>query len=186
MITFEQAKQIALQKIGPDCGLIDDLTLAKPYGWYFMYQSNEWLRTRNDLYMLLGPGGFIVERENGHVFEFSSYFPTERNIAAYEYGLGYGGQDLLVKKVHKLEKAVDHLFKAVNYAEPDPRAAALALRRGEEYHPPVRYERSRIEQMLRSLPCAFTNCSFFYRYDEFLAMDRSRCCEHEIRDSLSD
>lgn len=67
MITFEQAKQIALKTIGPNCGLIEAATQEKPYGWYFMYQSKAWLRTRDIHHMLLGNGGFIVEREDGRV-----------------------------------------------------------------------------------------------------------------------
>jgi len=161
MITFEQARQIALNKIGPDCGLIEERTLVKPYGWYFMYQSNAWLRTLDDLHMLLGNGGFIVEREGGSIFEFGSLHPRERNIAAYEYGLRYAGQDLLVKKVYKLEKALDHLFRIVNFVESDARAAARAAVAGLEYCPSPRYPRSRIEVMLQNPPCAFIDCSFF-------------------------
>ena len=39
MLTFEQATWIPLDEIGLGCGLIEDMTLEKPYGWYFMYQS---------------------------------------------------------------------------------------------------------------------------------------------------
>ena len=79
MISFEQAKKIAIQKIGPECGLIEESTVEKPYGWYFIYQSNEWLRTRNIRDALIGSGGFIVEREDGRIYEFGSAYPRSRN-----------------------------------------------------------------------------------------------------------
>lgn len=46
MITFQQAKQIALDRIGPDCALIEKATVEKPYGWYFCYQSKAYLESR--------------------------------------------------------------------------------------------------------------------------------------------
>ena len=44
MISFEEAKNIALAKIGPDCGLVESATIEKPYGWYFCFQSRASLK----------------------------------------------------------------------------------------------------------------------------------------------
>jgi hypothetical protein len=46
--------------------------------------------------MTIGSGGFIVERENGRVFEFGSAYPLEMWIANYEKGFKY---DQLLKKI---------------------------------------------------------------------------------------
>ena len=89
MISFEQARLIALEKIGPYNGLLDEYTIAKPLGWYFQYQSNAFLQTRDDRELYLSGCSFIVDRERGDIYEFGSLGSAERNLAAYAYGLRY-------------------------------------------------------------------------------------------------
>ena len=71
-----------------------------------MYQSNEWLRTRNIRDALVGCNGFIVEREDGRIYEFGSAYPRSRNFAAYEYGLKHKRCDLIIRRIDKFEETV--------------------------------------------------------------------------------
>lgn len=86
MITFDEAQIIALEKIGADCVILTRQTLEKPYGWYFSFQSKKYLETKNFSDMLVGSGGFIVEKETGKVVEFGSAYSLEKNFEIYEKG----------------------------------------------------------------------------------------------------
>ena len=44
MLSFDEAKQIALERIGPECVLLESATLEKPYGWYFVLRAGPSLR----------------------------------------------------------------------------------------------------------------------------------------------
>ena len=39
MLSFDEAKRIALAHIGPDCRLVESRTIEKPYGWFFYAES---------------------------------------------------------------------------------------------------------------------------------------------------
>ena len=176
MITFGQARRIILQKIGPDCGLIEESIAEKPYGWYFMYQSNQWLQTRDPRHLLVGSGGFIVEREDGHLYQFGSAYSLERNFAAYEYGLNCETYDLVINQVHNFEKTLDLLLTLdLTYVIPE-------FAHGRHWRIPQYYERKQLAEMLRTLPCTFANChGFYFKYENFLEIDKARCCSYKLR-----
>ena len=78
MIDYLQARSIALESIGDENSLLDDLEFEKPYGWYFAAQSKAYLLSGEMRDMRFGSGGFIVERENGRIFQFGSGLPLEQ------------------------------------------------------------------------------------------------------------
>ena len=61
-MTFEEAQNIALSKINSDCDILSDSIIEKPYGWYFNHQSKKYIETGNISEMLVGSGGFLVEK----------------------------------------------------------------------------------------------------------------------------
>ena len=111
MLSFDEAKQIALERIGPECVLLESATLEKPYGWYFGAASRAFIETADPKQMALGSGGFIVEKTDGRVFEFGSAFPLEKWIANYEKGFKNTRYDLTILAVSDLNAATGLLHE---------------------------------------------------------------------------
>ena len=174
MITFEEAKQIALDRIGPDCALIDDATMEKSYGWYFCYQSKAYVQSGDFRDMLIGSGGFIVEREDGDVFEFGSAYPLERNLAAYEAGFKYDTYDLTILSVSDIQQTV-RLLLSLNMTYVVPEEAY-----GTMWRIPQGYTEVQIRSALASLPHTFSDQQFYFRFEEFSAIDKAGCCRYQL------
>ena len=179
MISFEEARQIALAKIGPDCGLVESAMIEKPYGWYFYFQSRAFLESGNMKQMLIGSCGFIVERANGRLFMFGSAYPPEKWIANYKHGFKYDRYDLTILKVADLEETLTLLQRlGMTYALP-----------AEEYRTvwviPRFYDQNRLREMLGRLPCTFANQAFWHRVDVFGEIDASGCCKYELGEHRS-
>jgi len=176
MICFEEAKRIALAYIGPDCALVDAATMEKPYGWYFLGQSRAFLETGDSSKMLLGSGGFIVEREAGRVFEFGSAYPRERWIANYERGFKYECYDLTIIAVSDLERAIGLLQRLdMVYVIPEEE-------NGTVWRIPRRYTQEQVRERLGRLPCTFAEQAFWHRVDVFDEIDASGCLKYELRE----
>lgn len=174
MVTFEEAKLIALDKIGTDCALIEDATIEKPYGWYFCYQSKAFVQSGDFKDMLIGSGGFIVEREGGRIFEFGSAYPLERNLAAYEAGFKYNTYDLTIFSIDDIQQTVQLLLN-------------LRMTHGiseEEYGVvwkiPQDYTEAQIRSALTSLPYTFSDQKFHFRYEIFLEIDKAGCFKYQL------
>ena len=76
MLTIEQARQLVagvLETEGVDIegglALVEDATIAKPYGWVFFYNSRRYLATMNHMDMLIGHGPIVVLAASGEVIE---------------------------------------------------------------------------------------------------------------------
>ena len=175
MITFEEAKQIALDKIGPDCALVDDATMEKPYGWYFCYQSKAYVQSGNFRNILVGSGGFIVAREDGDVFEFGSAYPLERNLAAYEAGFKYDTYDLTLLSVSDIRQTT-RLLRDLHMTYVVPKEEY-----GTVWKIPQEYTESQIRSALASLPHTFFDQKFYFSYEVFLAIDKAGCCQYQLR-----
>jgi Immunity protein 35 len=174
MITFEEAKQIALDKIRPDCALIDDATMEKSYGWYFRYQSKAYIQSGDVRDMLFGSGGFIVERDDGYVFEFGSRYPLERNLAAYEAGFKYDTYDLTILSVSDILQTVRLLLSLrMKYVIPEEE-------NGTVWKIPQGYTEVQIRSALASLPYTFLDQKFYFQFEVFLSMDKAGCCKYQL------
>jgi hypothetical protein len=179
-ISFEEAKRIALAKIGPDCALIETETVEKPYGWYFMGQSRAYLETGNVLMAVFGSAGFIVERSGGRVFEFGSAYPAEQWIANYERGFKYDRYDLCVVAVTSLPRTIELLdFLDMHYVVPEEEY-------GTVWRIPCRYTSTQLGAALGRLPCTFTDQPFWHRVDVFDEIDASGCCKYELREHVAE
>ena len=62
----------------------DEWTIERDYGWLFIFNTAEYLRTRDRRFRLIGNGPLLVRREDGSVIEFSSAYDSEEALAAYE------------------------------------------------------------------------------------------------------
>jgi hypothetical protein len=174
MISFDEAKQIALHKIGPECALIEDATVEKPYGWYFWFQSKAYLQSGHFQDMLVGSGGFIVEREDGYVFEFGSAYPLEYNFAAYEAGFKYETYDLTIFAVSDLAQTVQLLLQLnMTYA-------VTETEYGTDWKIFKQYAGAQIRTALTVLPYTFPPHNFFHKVDVLAEIDRSRCCQYQL------
>jgi hypothetical protein len=77
MLNRNQAKAIAAQHIRDlspglvDVVIVDRLTVEKPYGWVFHYDSKRYVETLDDRYALWGNGPVLVE-SNGTVHQIGS------------------------------------------------------------------------------------------------------------------
>jgi len=176
VITFEEAKQIALNKIGPNCALFEDRIIEKPYGWYFCFQSKAYFASGNWKDALVGSGGFIVERADGRIFEFGSAYTLERNLAAYEAGFKFYSQDLTITAVSDMKQTVSLLHKLdMVYVIPK-------LEHGVVWKIPRTFTRAQIRSFLSSLPHVFSAQNFYFRTEVFGEIDAAGCCKYTLRE----
>ena len=174
MISFEEAEKIALGYINSDCVLLKESIVEKPYGWYFHSQSKKYVETKNISDLLVGSGGFIVEKESGKVIEFGSAFSLEVNFKIYEKGL-IGRNDLVVLKVRDINETVRLLNRLrISYVE-------AKFDQGLEWKIPKIYNEKQLRTAISKQPCVFQNQNFYLRYDEFQKIDESRCFDYELR-----
>ncbi len=180
MISFEEAKQIALAKIGPDCGLVETATIEKPYGWYFLAQSRGYLQTGDIGQMLVGSGGFIVERSDGRVFVFGSAYPAQQWIANYERGFKYNRYDLSIVTVTNMPRTIELLGRL------DMRYVIPEEENGTVWVIPQRYTLDHLRAILGQLPFVFGDQAFWHRVDVFDEIDASGCCKYELREHVAE
>lgn len=90
VVTKQDAVRIAEEHAnqgdsGPDALVVDDeWTIERDYGWLFMYNTPEFVRTRNRRDALVGNAPLLVLRENGLVVQFPTSYTREKAIADYE------------------------------------------------------------------------------------------------------
>jgi hypothetical protein len=176
VINFEEAKQIALNKIGPDCALFENQIIEKSYGWYFWFQSKAYFASGNWKDALVGSGGFIVEREDGRIFEFGSAYTLERNLAAYEAGFKFDFYDLTIIAVSDMKQTVNLLHKLdMIYVIPE-------LEHGVVWKVPQTFTKAQIRSFLSSLPHTFSAQNFYFRIEVFGEIDAAGCCKYALRE----
>jgi hypothetical protein len=67
--------------------IIREATIAKPYGWIFFYQSNEFLDSGTPSAMLAGNAPIIVDRNTAELRVTGTARPLEEYLAKYEASL---------------------------------------------------------------------------------------------------
>lgn len=168
MITFEQAKEIALSKTGADFILNKNQIIEKPYGWYFCFHS------KSDDDIIFGSNGFIVDRDDGSICRFGSAYSLDQNFAAYEAGFKYDLYNLIILSVSDIQKTVQFLrdlnMTYVNSEEEN----------GTIWRIPKDYTVEQIQSALQSLPCTFFDQSFNFAFEKFLKIDKENCCKYKL------
>lgn len=95
MISYHEArnKVIAIlrgRQIGGLEGVVilDSMTIAKPYGWVFFYNSKKFVDTGDKIYSLVGGGPIVVISSTEEVHELGSTRPATIEITKLEERLG--------------------------------------------------------------------------------------------------
>lgn len=96
MLTMEEAKKIALDDLNSghrpegELVILDEYTLAKPYGWVFIYNTRKYMETDKFLYALGGNGPVVVEH-NKRIHRLGSAEASKDVIAVMERERGWRG-----------------------------------------------------------------------------------------------
>ena len=175
MLTYEEARRIAEAHAGK-LVLMEEAIREEPFGWYFVAQSRAYVETRKLEHMLVGSGGFVVDRETGRVHEFGSAHPLERNLRAYAKGFRYSRYDLTILSVRDLDTTV-RLLKDLQMTYVEPEEAY-----GVVWRIPKEYRASQLRKFLHQLPYTFSGYNFFYSVEVFEEIDEADCCTYELRE----
>jgi len=171
-----------MKKIGPECALYEEHIPEKPYGWYFTYNSAEYLRTGPPSHSLYGNGLFLVEKAKGDIIVFSSACSPEECFLIYEAGFSFSRYDLTIHQVNDVEATVDHLFNlGMHHVIPKEEHGVI-------WKIPRRYTSKQFREMLSSLPLFLSGVTFpdpLNALRIFQAIDTNRCCLY-TRQGLTD
>jgi hypothetical protein len=93
VISFEEAsRRVSRYLSRPDPYQTDQIefvivdTIERPWGWVFVYDSADHVRSGADEDMVLGNAPILVERKSGRLFVTGTAESTEHYIALYEQG----------------------------------------------------------------------------------------------------
>ena len=96
MLDRQQAQRIVEGMIGEidddldDWAVVqEDLTIEKPWGWVFFYQSRRYLETGEFSSQLVGNSPIIVNRATGVATMTGTAEPVEAYIREYEQEIGF-------------------------------------------------------------------------------------------------
>ena len=64
--------------------LRDDLTIERPFGWVFFYDSARYVDTKDRRFAVNGNAPIIVDRQDGSVHPTGTARPIDEYIATYE------------------------------------------------------------------------------------------------------
>jgi hypothetical protein len=93
VLTREEAKRLVYREIHASSSsvpdeeelvILDDLTIEKPWGWVFFYNSRRFAESRDFMDSLLGNAPYIVNRHTGELFVTGTAYEIEYYIERYE------------------------------------------------------------------------------------------------------
>jgi hypothetical protein len=64
--------------------ILSDMTIVKPYGWIFFFNSKSYVATKNILFALGGNGPVVFENANRRITSLGSARPPDEEIAEFE------------------------------------------------------------------------------------------------------
>ena len=87
-------EQLRRRSVGGEEGvtIIESMTIEKPYGWIFFYNSRRYVETGELAYALIGQGPVIVLCDTGEIIETGSRYPSEVTIRMMEEARGLDAQ----------------------------------------------------------------------------------------------
>ena len=98
MLTRTQAREIVQAELlrrcqipGDSFVIIDDLTVERPFGWVFFYDSKKYLDSGRVEDAIAGNGPVLVNKNSGHVEFCGSHKPVQSSIRDYEEKLRVSG-----------------------------------------------------------------------------------------------
>jgi hypothetical protein len=90
MINIQQAKELVESELSKEtmpCGILENKTIEREWGWVFFYQSKSYIETEDFRQMLGGNAPFIVNRETSKIIIAGTAHPIEYYIQEYESSL---------------------------------------------------------------------------------------------------
>lgn len=95
-LDLKKAQEIAIKHLNSNYNvkgdvmvLLEDETIEKEYGWYFLSASRKFLETNDFSDMVLGNGAILVKKEEGNVIQFGTSQSVEYYIEQYEKEIQY-------------------------------------------------------------------------------------------------
>lgn len=67
--------------------ILEDQTIEKDYGWYFVTMNRKYLASLNELDQTLGNGPFFVLKRTGKIEQLGTAFDLDHYIRKYESGI---------------------------------------------------------------------------------------------------
>ncbi len=199
-MTLHEARKIIEAFLSPDSAIIENSIIERPYGWYFDYNTKEYVDTGNKAFYAAGGGGAIVDKNTGKVFSFSSAVQLEDNFKAYEAGFIDEPYTLTVTsikdedrttfflkqlKVHQLvEASLDENIERLAPQMDDKLKSVLnkitEINHGKKVLSRIDYTEEQIKSLISKLPCAFENLNLFYDWQTLQAIDVSGCMQYQL------
>lgn len=85
MISFDEAVARATEHLrDPELPVVITLQGRFAEGWYFCFQSREYLETGDSSALLAGNAPFIVDKDSGEIYELGTAYPLEKYLHDYE------------------------------------------------------------------------------------------------------
>jgi hypothetical protein len=89
LLTIEEATQLAKEwvrqhaSLANEVVLLEEETIARPYGWFFFYNSKQFLATQAVEEALFGNAPILVDK-GGHVHVTGTAYALEHYVAAFD------------------------------------------------------------------------------------------------------
>ena len=165
MLTYTEAREKAVSHIEAmkaDLQILDELTVEKPFGWYFMAQTRAFIKSRDWREMFIGFGGFIVDRMDGHLLTLLTHASIEEQFRWYELGYRFHVWDLTITVVRNMPQAVSTLLEArPTYVVPEVTGHWT-------WRIPQPFSADQLWARLQVLPCKFDGLGLGFQ--QFLAV----------------
>jgi hypothetical protein len=84
MLTYEEARGLAVKELDETVAILEEATIEKPYAWIFCYNSRKFLETGDIMEALGGNAPLFVSKTDGSIDRFRTGLSTEGMIEAYE------------------------------------------------------------------------------------------------------
>ncbi|VXD08716.1 hypothetical protein YERSI8AC_800002 [Enterobacterales bacterium 8AC] len=85
MINFDEAVEKATNYLkGADVPVVITLQGRFAEGWFFCFQSREYLETGEFSAQLAGNSPFIIDKDTGEIHELGTAYPIEKYLQDYE------------------------------------------------------------------------------------------------------
>ncbi|MDY4385849.1 YrhB domain-containing protein [Pectobacterium aroidearum] len=85
MITFDEAIRKASEYLSDtDIPVVITLQGCFSEGWFFCFQSREYLETGKISALLAGNAPFIIDKDSGEIYSLGTAYPIEKYLQDYE------------------------------------------------------------------------------------------------------
>lgn len=169
MITKEQAIESVRSDLEDGLDVMLDSIIEKDYGWLIFSQSKEYIETGNILYMVVGSGGTLIEKESGRKIQLGSAYSTEKNLEIYEKGyFRFDNWDIVITRVNDLRRTIDYLGKLdISYVIPEEA-------HGEVWKIAKGYTDKQLKSKLETLPVRFNLGDVYFLYKRLESLKKQK------------